>query len=153
VPIHLVRHGHAGKRSLWEGDDRERPLSARGDAQAKWLADFLSEVPVARIVSSPYLRCVQTVEPLAVRLGLEVEATSVLAEGGDVDAALDLVTSLDPDHGVACSHGDLIPHVLRRLKAAGMEVDGPLLDPKGSVWVLDTTKGRVHRGRYVPPGA
>jgi 8-oxo-dGTP diphosphatase len=91
------------------------------------------------------------VEPLAVRLGLDVEPTKVLAEGGDVDAALALVTGLDPDHGVACSHGDLIPHVLRRLVADGMEVEGPLLDQKGSVWVLDVAKGRVRRGRYVPP--
>lgn len=153
VPIHLVRHAHAGRRSQWDGDDRERPLSDRGEAQAGWLADLLSTAPATKILSSPYARCVQTVEPLASRLGVEIETAAALAEGADVDTALALVLGLDPHHGIACSHGDLIPQILRRLKADGMDVDGPLLDQKGSVWVLDIKNGRVRRGRYVPPGA
>lgn len=153
MPIHLVRHANAGKRSLWEGDDRERPLNERGRAQAEWLADLLAKATVTRIVSSPFARCVQTVQPVAARLGIDLEETSALAEGAEVDAALQLVMGLDLDNGIACSHGDVIPQILRRLKADGMEVEGPLLDQKGSVWVLDTRKGHVRRGRYVPPGA
>lgn len=153
VPIHLVRHAHAGKRSLWESDDRDRPLSARGEAQAEWLADFLGEWPITRILSSPFTRCTQTAQPVAARLGIGVETTSALAEGAEVETALALVMGLDPDNGIACSHGDLIPQILRRLMTDGMQVEGPLLDQKGSVWVLGTRKGRVRRGRYVPPGA
>jgi phosphohistidine phosphatase SixA len=153
VPIHLVRHAHAGKRSQWASDDRLRPLSERGEREAEWLVGRLAGTPVRRIVSSPFVRCVQTVEPLAAALGLEVEATDALAEHADPEAALELLLSLDQDQGVACSHGDLIPVLLRRLEADGMAVDGPLLDQKGSVWLLETKKGKVRRGRYVPPGS
>ena len=152
MPIHLIRHAHAGRRSLWEGDDRDRPLSTRGGEQAEWLADVLSAAGVTRIVSSPYARCIQTVQPVAARLGIDVESTPSFAEGADVETAVSLLLDLDEDNGIACSHGDVIPQILRRLKADGMEVDGPLLDQKASVWILDTRKGRVRRGRYVPPG-
>ena len=53
---------------------------------------------------------------------------------------------------MACSHGDVIPQVLRQLKARSMAVDGALIDQKGSVWVLETADGEVRRGRYIPPG-
>ena len=48
------------------------------------------------------MRCVQTVEPLAAALGLEVELDERLAEGeGSCRAAL-----LEEDGVVACTHGD-----------------------------------------------
>ena len=153
MPIHLVRHAHAGKRTHWKGKDRLRPLSRRGKDQAEWLVRFLGPEAITRIVSSPYVRSVQTVEPLAVKLGLEVEVSPLLAEGADATGALELLLDLEGTNGVACSHGDIIPQVLRRLTTTGMAVDGPLLDQKGSVWVLDAADGHVHAGHYVPPGA
>ncbi len=152
MPIHLVRHAHAGKRSAWEDDDRLRPLSDRGHAQAAWLSDLLAEGPIRRVVSSPHIRCVETVTPLADALGLTVETSTRIAEGADGDDALACVLELAADNGVACSHGDVIPQVLRRLKARSMAVDGALIDQKGSVWVLETDGGEVTRGRYIPPG-
>lgn len=151
VAVHLIRHAHAGKRSSWADDDTQRPLSPRGREQAEGLADLLADEPVTRIVSSPYLRCVQTMEPLAARLGLAVEAHPALAEGADPDAATALLDELVASHGVACSHGDVIPLVLRRLQATGTEIEGPLLDQKGSTWVLAVEGGRMVRGRYVRP--
>jgi broad specificity phosphatase PhoE len=153
MPVHLVRHAHAGSRSDWAGDDRHRPLSERGVDQATWLRERLDGAEVGRVISSPFLRCVQTVEPLAATLDVEVEADDALAEGADPQRALDLLLSLDADNGVACSHGDLIPILLRALVHAGMEVDGPLLDKKGSLWVIDLEDGRPVRGRYYPPGS
>ncbi|MCU0309682.1 MAG: histidine phosphatase family protein [Acidimicrobiales bacterium] len=152
MPIHVVRHAHAGKRSEWDDDDRLRPLSPRGVAQAAWLADLLAGDGITRVVSSPHTRCVQTVAPLAAALGLEVETSPRLTEGADYDDALAAVMELEADNGIACSHGDVIPQVLRRLKARSMVVDGPLLDQKGSVWVLDVRDGVARHGRYVPPG-
>jgi len=151
VPIHLVRHAHAGKRSAWDDDDRLRPLSEKGEAQATWLANRLGEQPIGRVVSSPFRRCVQTVEPLAAALGLKVETNEALSEGADTAEALAFLLELEADHGVACSHGDVIPQILRRLRADTMEVDGPLLDSKGSLWILECERGKVLRGRYVPP--
>lgn len=152
MAIFLVRHAHAGKRSEWDGDDTKRPLSDRGIDQAKGIASLLAEEGVRRIVSSPYLRCTQTVEPLA-QSDVVLELDERLAEGADVDAALDLIMALDPDHGVACSHGDVIPLVLDRLIALGMAVDGPLLHQKGSVWTIETNGGHAVRATYTPPAA
>ncbi len=153
MTIFLVRHAHAGKRSEWEGDDKTRPISARGVVQTEAVTSLLARRPVTRVVSSPYVRCVQTVEPLAAAAGLSVEVDERLAEGADLDAAFDLLVELDGVHGVACTHGDLIPPLLRRLVAMGMAVDGPLLDQKGSVWVIHLKNGVPTKGRYVPPGA
>jgi 8-oxo-dGTP diphosphatase len=153
VTIFLVRHAHAGKRSEWDGDDTVRPVSERGAAQSAAILEKLRGRPVKRVVSSPFLRCVQTVQPLAESAGVRVEADARLAEGAATDAALELLLELDGDDGVACSHGDVIPALLRRLVAMGMKVDGPLLDQKGSVWTIHVKDGSPTKGRYTPPGA
>ena len=153
MTIFLVRHAHAGKRSEWDGDDCARPLSARGEDQARGIAELLAGHPVRRIVSSPFLRCLQTVAPLASVVGTTVEGSDDLAEGAHTDQALRLLLALDADDGVACTHGDLIPPLLRELVAMGMEVDGALLDQKGSVWTIHTRTGRPVRGEYTPPSA
>ena len=153
VTIFLVRHAHAGKRSDWEGADATRPLSDRGRTQTAGITKLLADRAVTTVVSSPSVRCVQTVEPVATGHGLEVAVDDRLAEGADVDAALELLLGFDGQDGVACSHGDLIPRLLRRLVGMGMAVDGPLLDQKGSVWTIHTAAGAPSRGVYSPPTA
>jgi broad specificity phosphatase PhoE len=78
----LIRHALAGDRHAWEGDDRVRPVDDRGRLQSDALVDTLAEFQIDRIVSSPYLRCVQTVEPLAEALGLEIELDEQLGRRG-----------------------------------------------------------------------
>lgn len=151
MAVHLVRHAHAGKRSEWDGDDSERPLSDRGRIQAAALVLDLVGASVGRIVSSPYRRCIQTVEPLADARGLVVESSEAFAEGMDGDAAHALLAELDAVDGVACSHGDVLPALLRRLVVNGMETDGPLVVQKGSMWIVEFVDGRPSRGRYLPP--
>ncbi|MBU3701724.1 MAG: phosphoglycerate mutase family protein [Acidimicrobiia bacterium] len=151
MAVHLVRHAHAGKRSDWIGDDSERPLSDRGRTQADALVADLAGVAVGRIVSSPYVRCIQSVEPLAASRGLAVEPNEAFAEGMDGDAAHAMLRELDAVDGVACSHGDVLPALLRRLVVSGMETDGPLVVQKGSMWIVEFADGRPSRGRYVPP--
>lgn len=151
MTLHLVRHAHAGKRSDWVGDDAERPLTDRGAVQSLGLAAELAEVPIGRIVSSPYLRCVQTVEPIAEAMGLVVEPCEPFAEGMDGDAAYAMLLDLDAVDGVACSHGDVLPAILRRLVTNGMETDGPLLCQKGSLWIIEFAGDRPRTGRYLPP--
>jgi broad specificity phosphatase PhoE len=120
----LLRHASAGDRLLWTGDDRLRPLDARGRRQSAKLVPLLLEVGVERVVSSPYVRCVETVEPLAAALGVELEHDDRLAEGS-ADAAADL---LRQDGVVACTHGDvivaLLGELLKKAAAAVVEPDG-----------------------------
>ena len=78
---YLVRHAKAGDRSDWSGDDRLRPLTKSGQRQAEALADMLDGEPIDRILSSGYLRCLQTVEPLGARRTLSVEPIKDLEEG------------------------------------------------------------------------
>ena len=76
---YLVRHAHAGDKHAWVGPDRLRPLSEPGRREAHGLLVQLRPYPIARILSSPTVRCLQTVEPLAQRRGLPIEPTQVLA--------------------------------------------------------------------------
>lgn len=151
MTIFLLRHAHAGKRSEWTTDDSLRPLSDRGLDQSRALTGVVGDLVVGRIVSSPFVRCMQTVQPLAEKFELTVEPSSAFAEGADIDHAYRLLLELDDVDGVACSHGDIIPHLLRRLVADGMDTDGPLIDQKGSAWIIEMRDQRPFLGRYVPP--
>jgi 8-oxo-(d)GTP phosphatase len=103
----LVRHGAAGEREDWDGDDRLRPLDARGRAQAQALVGALEGYEITRVVSSPFLRCVQTVEPVAVARGLSVELCAELHEARQADDGAALVRSLAGEPVLACVHGGL----------------------------------------------
>ena len=87
----LVRHAWAGSRDDWEGDDRERPLDERGVEQARELVERLAPFTITRILSSPYRRCVETVEPLARARGLEIEQRPELGEERQMTDGIALV--------------------------------------------------------------
>jgi len=61
----VVRHADAGDKQSWEGPDALRPLSPAGHRQAEGLVIRMEDYPVERILCSPTVRCLQTVEPLA----------------------------------------------------------------------------------------
>jgi broad specificity phosphatase PhoE len=149
VSLFLVRHARAGSRQRWAGDDDLRPLSAKGEQQAKALVPALEPYgvgEVTRIFSSPSLRCIQTVEPLAEQLRLTVEPIEELAEGQGPEP-LALARKWLKRDVVACSHGDVIPFILDVLVPDLAE----LPCAKGSTWILErTTRGEV-KVRYVPP--
>ena len=109
MSVLLLRHARAGERAAWTGDDTLRPLDDRGLRQALALRD-LAQRAIGRIVSSPYRRCVETVEPLAEALGIPIELDDRLAEGASPQLALALLAELDG--GLACMHGDVIEAVL-----------------------------------------
>jgi 8-oxo-dGTP diphosphatase len=106
MPLLVIRHARAGDRDDWRGDDRERPLDKRGRRQADALVEELEGYPISRILSSPYDRCVQTVEPLATRRGLAIEQRDELGEGGQYNGAI-LVRSLIGQPVAVCVHGGL----------------------------------------------
>lgn len=103
--ILLVRHASAGDRYEWEGDDNLRPLDERGRRQADELVELLARYEVKQLLSSPALRCIQTVEPFAQAQGSDIEVREELSEerqNGDGPA---LISSLH-DAAVSC-HGGL----------------------------------------------
>lgn len=154
MTVYLVRHGDAGERDHWDGPDRRRPLDDVGIQQAHVLAELLGDRGVSRVLSSPYARCTQTVEPLAERLGLPVEEDDRLAEGADPGDTVGLIRALD-GAAVLCTHGDNVPKVLDRLRRAdGLRLPDEYDYDKGSIWVLDRdATGRFVGARNVPPPA
>ena len=148
MPVFLVRHAAAGDRDGWQGDDRQRPLTKKGWKQALGIADQLEPLGVRRLISSPYVRCLQTLQPLGERLGLEVETDERLAEGAGLKA-LDLVR--EAGEGAALStHGDICHDVLGYLARQGV-VSGTLEADKGSTWVLELQGERITSARYLRP--
>lgn len=148
---YLVRHGKCGSRSQWTEDDRLRPLSKAGRRQAEALVRAFRGLDVARAISSPYVRCVQTIRPLALDRGLPVETTEVLAEGAPPEQALALLEETMHTPAVLCTHGDVVPAVVLHLAERGAQLDGERDWKKGSVWALERRDGRVVRARYLPP--
>lgn len=153
MPVLFVRHAQALARSEWHGEDRGRELSDRGRRQARKLVPVLKEFKPVLILSSPYLRCVDTVAPLADALGLKVEETEALAEGAGREA-LDLARSVAKQSVVLCSHGDVIPEVLHALVAEDrIDLGRNPHYAKASVWVLEVRKSKFTKGQYLrPPG-
>lgn len=135
--IELVRHAKAHSRDRWWGKpDRDRPLTDAGMNQARALArDLRSGEPIAALYSSPYVRCVQSLEPLSAAVGLPILTDEGLAEvtalppldGGDGwvasawlgGRALAYVENILDKHAgervVACTHGDVAPALVALL--------------------------------------
>lgn len=126
----LVRHASAGDRDAWQGADNLRPLDERGRRQAEKLVETLDGFEVTRVISGPFIRCLQTVEPLAAARGLTVELCDELGEDRQADDGVALVRSLAGERVVACVHGGLTEAVFgpdwSLKKAAALVVDfGP----------------------------
>lgn len=151
MSIWLVRHAKAGSRQRWDGPDDLRPLTKGGHRQAEGLGLALAGEPVETVLSSSYVRCRQTVAPLAHRRRLPVLLHDALLEGAPLEALLELLSELETDSAVLCSHGDVIENLLTRLATDRVPLDGELVWPKGSAWALEVNGGHVYRGRYLPP--
>ena len=151
----LVRHAKAGNRFDWDGEDVDRPLSTAGRRQAAGLVDELAPYSVKRVLSSPFRRCVVTVEPLAAARGIEIELAVDLAEGeSPLAARLARAILAKGDEAALCTHGDVVPEVLWRLVARDrflLPASKDLRCAKGSAWVLESDDSRVVRATYLPP--
>lgn len=141
--VFLVRHASAGDRARWLRDDRERPLDDEGRRQAVALARPLGGYPLVRLVSSPYDRCLQTLEPLSSALARPVEQAPALAEGRSLDGVRSLVARLGAGPVVLCTHGDVMEALLGP--------DAPCA--KGATWLLAGVGGALRPVRYWPPAA
>jgi 8-oxo-dGTP diphosphatase len=152
----LVRHGHAGSRSDWDGPDDLRPLDERGRAEARRLAEVLPLFGPRAVYSAPPVRCRDTVASLAEHLGLDLLPLPELGEDGfsvDPEAGLAAVERLlaprtDAGVTVVCSQGGAIPSVLMAL---GVTWEGSRAYPpaaKGSVWVLGGGPGALSADYY-----
>jgi 8-oxo-(d)GTP phosphatase len=151
APAHLVRHAKAGDRSAWRGDDDGRPLTQGGRRQARALVDTFAGERVDRILSSPAVRCVQTVEPLAEARGLRIEVRDELREGASLSGLLSLLARFEASPAVLSGHGDLIPEAVLTLEADGLRVGAERAWRKAGTWTLEREGGLFVRARYRHP--
>lgn len=146
--IHVVRHAHAGDPAAWSANGDLRPLSERGCGQADRLVAEIQGP--ALVVSSPSLRCLATVLPLAHAHRLPLSTLWELYEGGTGAAMLASLVRLGASPLVACSHGDVILDLLATLDRHGVTLPSASA-AKGSTWTLEVRDGRVSSARYAPP--
>jgi 8-oxo-(d)GTP phosphatase len=125
--ILLVRHASAGDRDAWEDDDGLRPLDKRGRRQAEELVQLLSGYELDRILSSPAVRCVDTVEPLAHARALDIQLVGELSEARQHLDGPALIQTLDVVDAALSCHGGLSEAVCGESQK------------KGEVLVLDGT--------------
>jgi 8-oxo-dGTP diphosphatase len=151
MAVYLVRHADAGHRHEWHQPDDLRPLTERGDRQAAALVGLLGGRGIKRLLSSPAMRCRQTVAPLAEHLGIEVELDPALLEGAPLQDVLAVVRAAAADEAALCTHGDLIPDVLAWLAGRGLRLGPDRRCQKGSVWALHVDGDALVRGEYLPP--
>jgi 8-oxo-(d)GTP phosphatase len=160
VPLILLRHASAGQRTAHPDDDAMRPLDAEGEADARLLAGLLAcFAPRARVLSSPALRCIQTVRPYAADFGRSVEAEVALAvprRSSEFPAGRTVIgDTLGPlvrglvsagRAAVVCLHRENLPQALAAacaaLGAPSAVPDDPVL-PKGGFWVVHAAHGAL----------
>lgn len=144
----VVRHGSAGSKSRFSGDDTQRPLDKKGRAQAEALVPQLLAFGADTVYAADRLRCHQTVQPLAEELGVVIHNERTLTEEAYAKNAkrgrqrlLQIATR--DGTPVICSQGKVIPDLI----AWWCERDGVRSDRsrnhKGSTWVLSLSGGRV----------
>jgi 8-oxo-(d)GTP phosphatase len=144
----IVRHGTAGSKSRYQGDDRKRPLDKHGRAQAESLVGQLLAFGANKLFAADRVRCHQTLEPLAEELGVTIHNEPALTEeayAADRKAARRRVLEIAAAGGtpVICSQGRVIPDLI----AWWCERDGIQPDKsrnrKGSTWVMSLADGRL----------
>jgi len=154
----LVRHGRAGDRAAWPGDDRTRPLDDEGRGQADRLRTVLPVFAPRRVLAADRARCVQTVEPLARAVDVPVELEPALTDdavGHSLERGVARLRALAAtgDPVVVCSQGGAIPALLAALSSAdGVDLGrgGKVASRKGSTWVLAFADQRLVGADYLP---
>lgn len=76
----IVRHGKAESRKHWDGTDANRPITPKGASASFALSKEIACFCPTRLVSSPWLRCIQTIEPYSCRTGMPVTKAEELTE-------------------------------------------------------------------------
>ncbi|MEM9033595.1 MAG: phosphoglycerate mutase family protein [Actinomycetota bacterium] len=152
MTVYLVRHADAIARAGYDQPDAERPLSELGAKQSDALVETFGDRPVGSVLTSPAVRCWRTVHPLATARGLDALPDPRLGEGSRIEDVIELVVSSRDGDVVLCSHGDVIPDVLRLLALRGVAFDRPPSTcAKGSTWLLELDDEAMGSASYWPP--
>ncbi|MDX1509831.1 MAG: phosphoglycerate mutase family protein [Nitriliruptorales bacterium] len=145
--IILLRHALAGRRSDWTGPDHMRPLDEAGERQARAIAATLQGLAPDRLLTSSYVRCIDTLEPFATAVGMDIQLHDALVEGAtqaDVENMLESLTG----RVVLCTHGDVCRRITDWAHRRDLPVPIDTETPKGAIWVIDRA---AETANLIPP--
>jgi 8-oxo-dGTP diphosphatase len=130
-PLVVVRHATARPRQAWTHADADRPLVAAGRRQALALASLLQCWAPEHLVSSPWLRCTETLAPYAAASGVRVRTKGGLSEAGFArdprKASRHTQRLLEREQAAAlCTHRPVLPAVVAALAESCPDGDGAL---------------------------
>lgn len=180
--VYLVRHAKAMRKKEWSGTDIGRPLDEKGIWQAPQIAERLIDKinHVERVhlgvYASPSMRCRQTLDPFADKVGLPIRTSVLLGDlrsgpprppdiagerirkgseparrwlGTRGLAFIDeVVGAHENGHIIACSHGDLIYPTLDLVFARDGTKRPSRGNEKGSMWTLTFDASRLESASY-----
>lgn len=121
----IVRHARARKRSTWAGDEETRPLTPTGRGQAHGVVPVLSAYGAVEVTTSPWQRCLDTIEPYCRETGLFAIADDGLTEAGHAAepkrAKQAIKGALNAFANAAiCTHRPVLPTVVKALRKAAV---------------------------------
>lgn len=151
----IVRHGSAGRKARYKGDDRKRPLDRSGRAQAKSLVPQLLAFGASALYAADRARCSQTIEPLARQLSAPISMEPTLTEeayAADPKAAHRRVLEIAALGGTPtiCTQGRVIPFLIDWWCARDGVKPDKSRNRKGSTWVLSLAQGRLVAADHLP---
>src|SRR5690606_30239242 len=122
-PLILLRHAKAVSRADWDGADITRPLTQRGQTQAKAIAAPLKAFGVRRIVSSDAERCLKTIAPLQKKVSHAARVTSRIGQDAWDEGTADIRSVVGNrirarKAAVLCSHRPVLPAILSEVALA-----------------------------------
>jgi 8-oxo-dGTP diphosphatase len=146
--ILIVRHGTAGSKSRYKGDDRLRPLDKHGRAQAESLVGQLLAFGADTLYAADRTRCHQTIEPLAEELHVRIHSEPLLTEEAYADdrkAARRRILEIAATAGtpVICTQGKVIPDLIDWWCARDGVRPDKSRNRKGSTWVMSSWQGNL----------
>ena len=144
----IVRHATAGRKARYKGDDRKRPLDREGRAQAKSLVPQLQAFGATALYSADRTRCVQTIEPLALKMKSPISVEPALTEEAyaeNPEAAHKRVLEIAALGGTPaiCSQGRVIPYLIDWWCGRDSVKPDRSRNRKGSTWVLSLHEGQL----------
>ena len=144
----IVRHTKALERGDWDDDDSKRTLDERGVVQSEQLIQHLEPFGIDEIYSSDYIRCVQTVTPLAQSRGLKITEIPNLNEENfelDPERAISFANAVKQDEKniLICSHNPVIPTMLRGILNTKLKNKDLIKLEPGDAWIVHRVRGEI----------
>ena len=144
----ILRHTKALERGDWDEKDSERTLNEKGFDQAQLLIKHLEPFAIEEVYTSDYVRCVQTVTPLAHSRGLGItQVPSLNEETFETDPlrSVSFANALKQDEKniLICSHNPVIPTMLRGILNTKLKNKDLIKLEPGDAWIVHRVRGEI----------